>query len=101
MISDVATKVQEIMSSELFIKDAINAAASSTAFKGTLRDVLSDALKDNDVIVVLNEQECAASKGSNILTFDNGIKALAAVGAAVTIYHGYRLGSKIINRCKE
>jgi hypothetical protein len=95
---EVALKLQELLTDKAFISQAVETAARSEAFKETMKEVVKDALGEQDVVVVINDN---AVEKADLLTIENGIKALAVIGVASTVYHGYTYGSKLINKFRK
>lgn len=99
--SEVAQKVQEIMSSREFIDNAVLSAVESEKFLDAVKNVMTDAMDGQDVVVVINEAAEPANRGGSIITVENGVKILAVVGVAATVYVGFSYGAKMVGKFRK
>jgi DhnA family fructose-bisphosphate aldolase class Ia len=101
---DVAVKASEVaqamMADKAFINYAIEEAAKNDAFKNALKDTLGDVFDNQDVVVVINEA-AEPQRGASIVNVENGVKLLAIVGVAATVYVGFNYGAKMVDKFRK
>ena len=92
--AQVAGRVVEMLTDIEVVEHAVEMAVESETFKEAINEAVQDALNHSDVRIVC-EHQVAEPK------MDNLVLALAAVGAASVVYHGYLGYEKAKNYMEE